>query len=84
MWSFGVLLWELFSYGASPYLGMSNSEAAEKVTEGYRLPQPKICPDEVYFLMQKCWDSNAESRPSFKVEFHGGVILKFDRKFMMI
>jgi hypothetical protein len=46
---------------------MSNSEAAEKVISGYRLPKPPgDCPTEIYELMLKCWDSQAEQRPSFE------------------
>ena len=65
VFSFGVCLWELFSRGETPYFTMSNAEAAEKVSQGYRLPQPKECSDEVYKLMLACWKEDPQERPSF-------------------
>lgn len=66
VWAFGILLWELFSMGETPYLGFSNSEASEKVIQGYRLPQPKNCSDEMYKLMKQCWNENPKDRPTMK------------------
>jgi len=65
VWSFGICLWELFSYGKLPYMGMSNDEVIEKVTSGYRLPAPANCPTEVYNMMLSCWESDTEKRPTF-------------------
>jgi len=66
VWGFGVVLWELFSYGKIPYTGMSNAEAAEKVSQqGYRMPAPDKCPEGVYDIMRHCWRSKAKLRPSF-------------------
>jgi serine/threonine protein kinase len=66
VWSFGIVLWELFSYGRIPYPGMSNSMTVEKVLNGYRLPCPENCPIEIYNLMEQCWSEEPFDRPSFK------------------
>ena len=66
IWSFGVCVWELFSKGEMPYFTMTNAEAMEKVATGYRLQQPKGCPDEVYKLMLSCWNEDPMERPSFE------------------
>lgn len=62
-------MWELFSYGDLPYMGMSNMEAVEKVSQGYRLAQPAACPAPIYAMMQRCWQEDPERRPSFKELF---------------
>jgi serine/threonine protein kinase len=56
VWSFGLVLYELFSFGAIPYAGMTNRQVIEKVPTGYRLESPENCPQEVYQLMLKCWE----------------------------
>ncbi|XP_071499164.1 tyrosine-protein kinase Fer-like [Diadema antillarum] len=66
VWSFGILLWEIFSNGSTPYPGMSNNEAREKVQQGYRMPAPEHTPDEVRMLMENCWKMEDEDRPKFK------------------
>ncbi|XP_004644246.1 protein-tyrosine kinase 6 [Octodon degus] len=66
VWSFGVLLHEIFSRGQTPYPGMSNHEAFLKVDAGYRMPCPLECPDNVYGLMCSCWSRDPEQRPCFK------------------
>lgn len=65
VWSFGVLLWEIFTKGQLPYTGWDNVETMQKVLEGYRMPKPKDCPDEIYALMLKCWSEKPEQRPTF-------------------
>jgi len=65
VWSFGVLLWELFSYGQIPYAGFSNEEVIQKVSTGYRLPCPEDCREELYQLMLPCWNSVPSKRPNF-------------------
>lgn len=69
VWAFGIVLWELFSFGAIPYTGMTNAEAAERVIAGYQLHCPDGCPPEVYALMNACWLHRHEARPSFKEIF---------------
>ncbi|XP_055964013.1 tyrosine-protein kinase Srms [Sorex fumeus] len=65
VWSFGVLLYEVFTYGQCPYEGMSNHETLQQVLRGYRLPRPPACPAEVYALMRECWQGSPEQRPAF-------------------
>ncbi|XP_078812552.1 tyrosine-protein kinase Fer isoform X2 [Oryzias latipes] len=65
VWSYGILLWETFSLGVCPYPGMTNQQAREQVEKGYRMACPQRCPDEVYKVMQRCWQYNPEDRPKF-------------------
>ncbi|XP_058063046.1 tyrosine-protein kinase Fer [Anopheles bellator] len=65
VWSYGILVWEIFSRGDTPYSGMSNSMARERIDEGYRMPAPEGAPPEMYRLMLKCWMYEPESRPHF-------------------
>ncbi|KFB41323.1 AGAP003651-PA-like protein [Anopheles sinensis] len=65
VWSYGILVWEIFSRGDTPYSGMSNSTARERIDEGYRMPSPEGAPPEMYRLMLKCWSYEPESRPHF-------------------
>uniref|UniRef100_M3YAC9 Tyrosine-protein kinase n=1 Tax=Mustela putorius furo TaxID=9669 RepID=M3YAC9_MUSPF len=65
VWSFGVLLYEVFTYGQCPYEGLSNHETLQQVMRGYRLPRPAPCPAEVYALMLECWKGSPEERPAF-------------------
>ncbi|XP_020837245.1 protein-tyrosine kinase 6 [Phascolarctos cinereus] len=66
VWSFGILLHEIFSGGQIPYPGMSNNEAHMKVLGGFRMLRPTKCPASIYDLMYKCWNLTPEERPSFK------------------
>ncbi|XP_047396944.1 tyrosine-protein kinase Srms isoform X4 [Sciurus carolinensis] len=65
VWSFGILLYEVFTYGQGPYEGMSNQETLQQISRGYRLPCPAACPVEVYTLMLRCWKDSPEERPTF-------------------
>ena len=65
VWSFGILLTELFSKGKTPYSGMSNKGVLEEVQNGYRMERPNNCPKPVYDIMQKCWNSFPKNRPTF-------------------
>ncbi|XP_063820164.1 tyrosine-protein kinase Fer isoform X1 [Pseudophryne corroboree] len=65
VWSFGILLWETFSLGVCPYPGMTNQQAREQVEKGYRMSVPQKCPEEVFKIMQRCWDYKPENRPKF-------------------
>ncbi|XP_006873403.1 PREDICTED: tyrosine-protein kinase Srms [Chrysochloris asiatica] len=67
IWSFGILLFEVFTYGQCPYEGMTNHETLQQISRGYRLPRPAACPAEVYALMLECWKSSPEERPTFTV-----------------
>ncbi|XP_025896335.1 tyrosine-protein kinase Fes/Fps isoform X2 [Nothoprocta perdicaria] len=65
VWSFGVLLWEAFSLGAVPYANLSNQQTREAVEQGVRLERPEHCPEDVYRLMQRCWEYEPRRRPGF-------------------
>nr|XP_033776357.1 tyrosine-protein kinase Fes/Fps [Geotrypetes seraphini] len=65
IWSFGILLWETFSLGSSPYATMNNQQTREAIEHGERLPSPAQCPDEIYSLMLCCWEYDPRKRPSF-------------------
>ncbi|XP_022828463.1 ALK tyrosine kinase receptor [Spodoptera litura] len=65
VWSFGVLLWEVFSLGVMPYTGCANREVMEMVSGGGRLEKPYGCPQEIYRLMCECWNPTPGERPSF-------------------
>uniref|UniRef100_A0A674P7K2 Tyrosine-protein kinase receptor n=1 Tax=Takifugu rubripes TaxID=31033 RepID=A0A674P7K2_TAKRU len=64
-WSFGVLLWEIFSLGYMPYPCKTNQEVLEFVTSGGRMDPPKNCPGPVYRIMTQCWQHCPEHRPNF-------------------
>ncbi|XP_063542178.1 tyrosine-protein kinase Fer isoform X6 [Cydia strobilella] len=65
VWSYGVLMWEIFSKGETPYAGMTNSRAREKIDSGYRMPAPEGCGEDVYALMLRCWEYEPDKRPHF-------------------
>ncbi|XP_023309514.2 tyrosine-protein kinase Fer isoform X3 [Lucilia cuprina] len=80
VWSYGILMWEIFSRGDTPYSGMTNSKAREKIDAGYRMPAPCNTPPEMYRLMLKCWTAEAESRPHFDEIYNvvDALILRLD------
>ncbi|XP_029474174.1 tyrosine-protein kinase ABL2 isoform X2 [Rhinatrema bivittatum] len=65
VWAFGVLLWEIATYGMSPYPGIDLSQVYDLLEKGYRMEQPEGCPPKVYELMRSCWQWNPSERPSF-------------------
>ncbi|KAL7373850.1 hypothetical protein ABVT39_015874 [Epinephelus coioides] len=72
VWSYGVTVWELMTFGSKPYDGIPASEIASVLERGDRLPQPPVCTIDVYMIMVKCWMINPSSRPRFReliVEF---------------
>lgn len=73
IWSFGVLMWEIFSCGSTPYSGLSNSKAREMIDSGYRMPPPEGTPDDIYQLMLHCWEYDSDRRPHFS-ELHRSLL----------
>uniref|UniRef100_A0A3B4B9U6 Tyrosine-protein kinase n=1 Tax=Periophthalmus magnuspinnatus TaxID=409849 RepID=A0A3B4B9U6_9GOBI len=68
MWSFGVLLYEIITYGKMPYPGKYNTDivtALSLIQRGYRMPQPVNCPSELYNIMLSCWKDKPQDRPTF-------------------
>ncbi|XP_059782191.1 tyrosine-protein kinase Blk isoform X2 [Balaenoptera ricei] len=67
VWSFGILLMEIITYGRVPYPGMSNPEVIRNLERGYRMPRPDSCPPELYSsVIAECWRSRPEERPTFE------------------
>ncbi|XP_062950909.1 tyrosine-protein kinase HCK isoform X2 [Cynocephalus volans] len=66
VWSFGILLTEIITYGRVPYPGMSNPEVIRALEDGYRMPRPEHCPEELYNIMMRCWKNRPEERPTFE------------------
>ncbi|XP_076067112.1 tyrosine-protein kinase Fyn-like isoform X3 [Oratosquilla oratoria] len=70
VWSFGVLLYEIITYGANPYPGMNNREVIERVQAGHRMGRPPRCPEELYKVMLHSWDKDPDHRPTFEYLHH--------------
>ena len=66
VWSFGILLYELITYGHVPYPGMTNPQVLEAVVKGYRMPCPDDCPELLHEIMRECWRDDRASRPTFE------------------
>ncbi|XP_057190041.1 tyrosine kinase, non-receptor, 2b isoform X3 [Triplophysa rosa] len=65
-WMFGVTLWEMFTYGQEPWLGLNGSQILHKIDkEGERLPKPEDCPQDIYNVMMQCWAQKLDDRPTF-------------------
>ncbi|XP_047440335.1 tyrosine-protein kinase ITK/TSK [Mugil cephalus] len=70
VWSFGVLMWEVYSEGRLPYENRSNAEVVESLSTGLRLLKPRLAPDSVHLLMDWCWKEKPDDRPSFALLLH--------------
>ncbi|XP_030626704.1 tyrosine-protein kinase SRK2 [Chanos chanos] len=66
VWSFGILLYEIMTYGQMPYPDMTNYQVVEKLPTGYRMPCPPACPKRLYDVMLECWKENPADRPTFE------------------
>uniref|UniRef100_A0A669F8J6 Receptor protein-tyrosine kinase n=1 Tax=Oreochromis niloticus TaxID=8128 RepID=A0A669F8J6_ORENI len=66
VWSYGVTVWEIMSFGAEPYASVSPQEVPGLLEKGERLSQPHICTIDVYMVMVKCWMIDENIRPTFK------------------
>lgn len=67
VWSYGVVLWEIFTYGSDPYPGMDyDQNFMIYLKNGNRMSKPNDCPENIYKnIMYRCWSSDSDSRPSF-------------------
>ncbi|XP_075072412.1 fibroblast growth factor receptor 2 isoform X7 [Mixophyes fleayi] len=66
VWSFGVLMWEIFTLGGSPYPGIPVEELFKLLKEGHRMDKPANCTNELYMMMRDCWHAIPPHRPTFK------------------
>ncbi|XP_055718397.1 fibroblast growth factor receptor 3-like isoform X1 [Salvelinus fontinalis] len=76
VWSYGVLLWEIFTLGGSPYPGIPVEELFKLLKEGHRMDKPANCTHEQYMIMRECWHAVPSQRPTFRqlVEDHDRVL----------
>lgn len=65
IWSFGVCMWEMYSYGEQPYRGITNPEVINMIRKRQLLPCPPNCPTHIYSLMVECWHEQSVRRPTF-------------------
>ncbi|XP_045699702.1 tyrosine-protein kinase FRK [Phyllostomus hastatus] len=66
VWSFGILLYEIITYGKMPYSGMTGAQVIHMLSQNYRLPQPPECPEQLYKIMMMCWKAEPKERPTFE------------------
>ncbi|XP_072264883.1 tyrosine-protein kinase FRK [Pyxicephalus adspersus] len=66
VWSFGILLFEIVTFGKMPYPGWNGRQTLEHLEQGYRIPKPFNCPQELYNIMTECWNVKPENRPTFE------------------
>uniref|UniRef100_A0A8C2JMX6 receptor protein-tyrosine kinase n=1 Tax=Cyprinus carpio TaxID=7962 RepID=A0A8C2JMX6_CYPCA len=65
VWSYGIVMWEVMSYGERPYWDMSNQDVINAIEQDYRLPPPMDCPNALHQLMLDCWQKDRNNRPKF-------------------
>ncbi|NXQ26545.1 EPHAA protein, partial [Alaudala cheleensis] len=65
VWSFGIVMWEVMSYGERPYWDMSHQDVLKAVEDGFRLPAPANCQPPLHQLMLDCWQKERSQRPKF-------------------
>ncbi|XP_070764697.1 tyrosine-protein kinase ZAP-70 isoform X5 [Enoplosus armatus] len=66
VWSFGITMWEAFSYGGKPYKKMKGPDVMRFIESGNRMECPAVCPERMYTVMNECWTYKHEDRPDFK------------------
>ncbi|XP_014241659.1 ephrin type-A receptor 4 isoform X7 [Cimex lectularius] len=74
VWSFGIVCWEVMSYGERPYWNWSNQDVIKSIEKGYRLPAPMDCPEAIYQLMLDTWQKERTHRPTF-----GSIVKTLDK-----
>ncbi|KAG8147326.1 hypothetical protein E2320_000197 [Naja naja] len=65
VWSYGIVMWEVMSFGERPYWDMSNQDVINAIEQDYRLPPPTDCPTSLHQLMLDCWQRDRNARPRF-------------------
>ncbi|KAM7170662.1 LOW QUALITY PROTEIN: fibroblast growth factor receptor 3-like [Macrochelys suwanniensis] len=66
VWSFGVLLWEIFTLGGTPYPGIPGENLFRLLKAGHRMDKPENCTHDLYMIMRDCWHAVPSQRPTFK------------------
>ena len=66
VWSFGIVLYEIITYGRNPYPSMNNDDVKQQIQQGYCMPRPRGCPEKLYDIMLDCWQMDATHRPTFE------------------
>ncbi|XP_078374593.1 proto-oncogene tyrosine-protein kinase receptor Ret-like isoform X2 [Oculina patagonica] len=66
IWSYGIVMWEVFTIGESPYPGFKHREVAGLLQTGYRMPRPRHISEELYSIMSECWEEQPHKRPTFQ------------------
>ncbi|GAB6028077.1 hypothetical protein CHUAL_002297 [Chamberlinius hualienensis] len=66
VWSFGIVLWEMMTLGATPYPGVPLNSLMDLLLSGYRMPKPDACRDDIFDVMQACWRETPSERPAFR------------------
>ena len=66
VWSFGIVLYEIITYGRFPYPGMTNVEVLDQIQVGFRMSRPSHCPLKLHDIMLSCWKEEPEGRPPFE------------------
>ncbi len=74
VWSFGIVMWEVMSYGERPYWTWSNQDVIKAIEKGYRLPAPMDCPEAIHQLMLDSWQKERSHRPNF-----ASIVKTFDK-----
>ena len=67
VWSFSIFLYEVFSYGRTPYPRIPTEHIKDFIYKGNRMKAPEDCPNEIYEIMNKCWTMRPDDRPSFAI-----------------
>ncbi|PIC16000.1 hypothetical protein B9Z55_022760 [Caenorhabditis nigoni] len=65
VWSYGVTIWELFTFGEEPWVGCRAIDVLKNIDAGERLEKPKYCSERIYQIMNNCWKSNPAERCKF-------------------
>lgn len=79
VWSFGIVMWEIFSLGGMPYPSVPHEDLYNKLIEGYRMEKPPLAPDSLYDTMKRCWNHFADDRPDFSL-----LVLILDRQLVRV
>ncbi|XP_059179578.1 fibroblast growth factor receptor 4-like isoform X2 [Physella acuta] len=85
VWSFGILLWEIVTMGASPYPNVALADLYYVLSTGYRMDKPSNCSDELYAIMRSCWEDEPLERPNFtQLRFMLEELLTEDRNYLVL